>query len=51
VVTAGITTTNTTTGLNTTSFNNATVPANNYVWLTTSATSGTVTLLNVSLNF
>jgi hypothetical protein len=43
--------TNTTTGLNTTSFDNATVAANNYVWLTTSATSGTVTLLNVSLNF
>lgn len=51
VVTSGITVTNTTTGLSTTSFNNATVPANNYVWLTTSATSGTVTQLAVTLIF
>jgi hypothetical protein len=51
VVTGGITVTNTTTGLSTTSFNNATVPADNFVWLTTSATSGTVTQLAVSLIF
>lgn len=51
VVTSGITVTNTTTGLSTTSFNNATIPANNFVWLTTSATSGTVTQLAVSLIF
>jgi hypothetical protein len=51
VVTSGITCTNTTTGLSTTSFNNATVPANNFVWLTTSATSGTVSQLSVSLIF
>ena len=51
VVSDGITCTNTTTGLSTTSFNNATVPANNYVWLTTSATSGTVTQLAVTLIF
>jgi hypothetical protein len=51
VVTGGITCTNTTTGLSTTSFNNATVPADRFVWLTTSATSGTVTQLAVSLIF
>jgi hypothetical protein len=51
VVTSGITVTNTTTGLSTTSFNNATVPVDNFVWLTTSATSGTVTQLAVSLIF
>jgi len=51
VVTSGITCTNTTTGLSTTSFNNATVPSNNFVWLTTSAISGTVTQLAVSLIF
>jgi hypothetical protein len=51
VVTSGITVTNTTTGLSTTSFNNATVPSNNFVWLTTSATSGTVDQLAVSLIF
>ena len=51
VVTSGITVTNATTGLSTTTFNNATVPANNFVWLTTSATSGTVTQLAVSLIF
>jgi hypothetical protein len=51
VVTGGITVTNTTTGLSTTSFNNATVPSNNFVWLTTSATSGTVNQLAVSLIF
>jgi hypothetical protein len=51
VVTGGITVTNTTTGLSTTSFNNATVPADRFVWLTTSATSGTVDQLSVSLIF
>jgi hypothetical protein len=51
VVTSGITVTSTTTGLSTTSFNNATVPANSWVWLTTSATAGTVNALNVSLVF
>ena len=51
VVTGGVTCTNTTTGVSTTSFNNATVPANNFVWLTTSAVSGTVTQLAVSLLF
>jgi hypothetical protein len=51
VVTGGITCTNTTTGVSTTSFNNATVPINSFVWLTTSASSGTVTQLAVSLLF
>jgi hypothetical protein len=51
VVTGGITCTNTTTGVSTTSFNNATVPIDNFVWLTTSASSGTVDQLAVSLLF
>jgi hypothetical protein len=51
VVTSGITVTDTTTGLSTTSFNNATIAADRFVWLTTSATSGTVTQLAVSLIF
>jgi hypothetical protein len=51
VVTGGITCTNTTTGVSTTSFDNATVPLDNFVWLTTSASSGTVDQLAVSLLF
>ena len=51
VVTGGITCTNTTTGVSTTSFNNATVPIDNFVWLITTAASGTVTQLAVSLLF
>jgi hypothetical protein len=51
VVTGGITTTNTTTGASTTTFNNASIPANSWVWLTTSAISGTVAALNVSVTF
>jgi hypothetical protein len=51
VVTGGITCTNTTTGLSTTAFDNAVVPADRFVWLTTSATSGTVSQLAVSLIF
>jgi hypothetical protein len=51
VVTSGITVTNTTTGLSTTSFNNASIAADRFVWLTTSATSGTVTALHVSVTF
>jgi hypothetical protein len=49
VVTSGITVTNTTFGLATTSFNNGTIAANSFVWITTSAVSGTVNYLNVSL--
>jgi hypothetical protein len=49
VVTSGITVTNVTTGTATTSFNSASIPANNFVWITTSAQSGTVTALQVSV--
>lgn len=49
VVTSGITVTNTTTGTSTTSFNNASIPADQFVWITTSATSGTVTQLHVTV--
>ena len=49
VVTSGITVTSTTTGLSTTSFTNGTVPADNFVWLTTSAKSGTVDQFAASL--
>lgn len=51
VVTGGITTTNTTTGTATTTFNTASIPANSWVWLTTSAISGSVSSLNVSVTF
>lgn len=40
-----------TTGVSTTSFSNGTISANNFVWLTTSAVSGVVNLLNVTLIF
>jgi len=42
---------NTTTGISTTSFDNATIPANNFVWITTTATSaaGTVNQLSITL--
>ncbi|HWO99764.1 MAG TPA: hypothetical protein VNL74_03970 [Methylococcus sp.] len=49
VVTGGITCTNTTTGLETTSFNNGTIAAGSFVVLTTSAISGTVNSLHVTL--
>jgi hypothetical protein len=48
VVTSGITTTSLTTGTSTTSFNNATVAANNFVWITTSASTN-VASLHVSI--
>ena len=51
VVTAGMTVTSTTTGLITTSFNNATIPANNFLWITTTAKSGEVPTLTVSVEF
>jgi hypothetical protein len=51
VVTGGIVCANSTTGVSTTSFNNATVPLNNFIWLITTALSGTVTQLAVSLLF
>jgi hypothetical protein len=49
IVTAGITVTNTTTGLSTTTFNNATIAAGSFVWIQTSAISGTVNYLHVSI--
>jgi hypothetical protein len=51
VKTGGITTTNTTTGLSTTTLDDPSIPGGVYIWLTTAATSGTVDLLNVSLVF
>lgn len=50
-VTSGTTTTSTTTGDDVTSFNNDTVPADSFVWLETTAKSGTVAELHVSLYF
>lgn len=45
VVTGGTVVTSTTSGHDITSFNDATVPANSHVWLETTAKSGTVTSL------
>jgi len=49
VVTGGTTTTDTTTGDVVSVLNNPTVPANNYIWLVTTAQSGTVDSLAVSI--
>lgn len=49
VVTAGTTTTSTTTGSVVTSFSDATIPAASFVWLETTAKSGTVTLLLLTI--
>ncbi len=51
VVNAGITVTNTTTGLSTTAFDNATITGDSFVWISTSATAGTVDLLHVTILF
>lgn len=51
VVTSGTTTTSTTTGSEVTSFNDATIPAGSWVWLETTAQSGTVDEINVSLEY
>ena len=51
VVTSGTTTTSTTSGSDVTSFNDATIPSDSFVWLETTAQSGTVTELNVTLVF
>ena len=51
VVTGGTTTTSVTTGDTITSFNDATIPANSFVWLETTAQSGTVTELHISIRF
>ena len=49
VVTASTTTTSTTTGSDVTSFNDATIPADSYIWLETSAQSGTVTEIHITI--
>lgn len=51
LVTGGTTVTNTTNGLAVSSFNNATIAANSFVWLDVTAVSGTVPGLSVSLEF
>ena len=51
VVTSGTTTTSTTTGSEVTSFNDATIPAGSWVWMETTAQSGTVTELSLSLEY
>ncbi len=49
VVTSGTTTTNTTSGETVTIFNDATIPANSHVWLETTAKSGTVDSISLSI--
>jgi hypothetical protein len=49
VVTGGTTTTSTTSGSDVTSFNDATVEADEFVWLETTAKSGTVDELHVTI--
>lgn len=49
VVTGGTVTTSTTTGSVVTSFNSATLAANDFIWLETTAQSGTVNSLNVTI--
>lgn len=49
VVTSGTTTTSTTTGDTVSSFDNDTIAAGNWVWLETTAQSGTVNWLNVTI--
>lgn len=51
VVTSGTTTTSTTTGSVVTSFNDATVPANSFIWFETTAKSGTVTAMMVNIEY
>lgn len=48
VVTGGTTTTSTTSGSDVTSFNDATIPADSFIWLETTAQSGTVTELHIT---
>jgi hypothetical protein len=49
VVTGGTTTANTTTGNIITVFNDATIPANSFIWFISTAQSGMITEFNVSL--
>jgi hypothetical protein len=43
--------TNTTTGQQLTSFNDATIPANSFIWLETTAKSGTVDELHLTIRY
>lgn len=49
VVTSGTTTTSTTTGSDVTSFNDATIPADSFIWFETTAQSGTVDEIGVTI--
>ncbi|RKY69316.1 MAG: hypothetical protein DRQ02_01265, partial [Candidatus Latescibacterota bacterium] len=49
VVTGGTTTTSTTSGSDVTSFNDPTIPADSFIWLETTAQSGTVTEIHISI--
>lgn len=49
VVTSGTTTTSTTGGSDVTSFNDATIPADSFVWLETTAQSGTVDEIGITI--
>lgn len=49
VVTGGTTTTSLTTGSDVTAFNDATIPADSFIWLETTAKGGTVTELHVTI--
>lgn len=51
VVTGGTTTTNTTTGQVVTTFNSASISAGNFLWFTTTAGSGTVTELSITIEY
>lgn len=51
VVTSGTTTTSTTTGSDVTTFNDATIPADSFVWLETTAKSGTVDEIHITIMF
>ena len=49
VVTGGTVTTSTTTGSDVTTLDDPTIPANSYVWVETTAKSGTVDSININL--
>ncbi len=49
VVTAGTTTTSTTAGSDVTAFDDATIPADSFIWFETTAKSGTVTELHITI--
>ena len=51
VYTAGQTVTSTTTGNSASGVNDNTIPAGSWIWITTSAQSGTVTSMNVTINY